>query len=160
VTACACADSWSGAPAKYESELLQGEARLLRPLVQWLRETRRAKPDTHIALELAWFGRRIDVAMLTRSHRTVAYELKLGGLGRALEQAAYNRLSFDRSYVVTQSFPRPENVALAAKYGIGLIVIRSGEVRLVLDSPIRRPAPEVRTRLLTKLRLARCVDRV
>jgi hypothetical protein len=160
VTACACADTWCGAPAEHETQLPGGEARLLRPLVQWLVESRRVKADTHIAFELAWFGRRIDVATLTRSRRTVAYELKLGGLGRALEQACYNRLAFDRSYVVTESFPRHTNVELAAEYGIGLIVIRAREVRLVLDSPIQRPAPELRTRLLTQLRSTECIDHV
>lgn len=137
---------------------LKGEARLLRPLVQWLRERRRVNTDTHIALELAWLGRHIDVATLTRSRRTVAYELKLASLGRALEQASYNRLAFDRSYVVTESFPRRANIQLAAAYGIGLIVIRGGDVRLVLGSPIQRPVPELRARLLSQLRSAECVD--
>jgi hypothetical protein len=160
VTVCACADIWSGAPAEDESATLNGEARLLRPLLQWLKGTGRVKPDTHIALELAWFGRRIDVATLTRSRRAVAYELKLSGLGRALEQASYNRLAFDRSYVVTESMPQQANVQLAAESGIGVIVIRRDEIRLVLDSPIQRPAPELRTRLLNRLRLAECLDRV
>lgn len=131
-----------------------GEARLLAPLLAWLARTRRINGGTHVALELAWFGRRIDLATLTRSRRTVAYELKLGGLGRALQQASYNRVYFDRSYVVTGSMPRAENIALAARHGIGLIVVRDDEVRLLLDSPVQAPAPQIRARLLTSLRRA------
>lgn len=160
MTACACADVWRCASTGDEMELVTGEARLIRPLVQWLRERRRVNTGTHIALELAWFGRHVDVATLTRSRRAVAYELKLGSLGRALEQAFFNRMAFDRSYVVTNSFPRHANVQLASAHGIGLIVIRGWDVRLVLDSPLQRPAPHVRARLLNRLRLAECVDRV
>ncbi len=128
------------------------EARLVDPLLHWLRRTHRVSSDTRVAFELSWFGRRIDVATLTRTRRTVAYELKLGGLGRALEQAYYNRLSFDRSYVVTASMPRAENLALAAEYEIGLIVVRGGTVQHLLDSPLRRARPELRGRLLGQLR--------
>src|SRR4051812_3179939 len=120
---CACVDVWNGAPLGRGQETPDGERRMLRPLLLWLSKTRRIAPDTHLALELSWFGRRIDLATLTCTRRTVAYELKLGSLGRALEQASYNRLAFDRSYVVTESLPRPENLALAADFGIGLIVV-------------------------------------
>jgi hypothetical protein len=107
-----------------------------------------------VAFELAWFGRRIDLATLTRARRTVAYELKLRGLRRALEQASYNRLAFDRSYVVTESVPRAANVELAAKHGIGLIIIRGGDISYLVDSPLHKPRPEVRARLLDQLRFA------
>lgn len=127
-----------------------GENRLLLPLLRWLVESRRINADTRIVLELPWFGRRVDVATLTRTRRAAAYELKLGSLGRALEQATYNRAAFDRSYVVTTSTPRPENLALAAECGIGVIVIRDGLVRRVLESPALRLTPELRPRLLSK----------
>jgi hypothetical protein len=131
---------------------------MLGPLLSWLSHTGRINRDTHVAFELAWFGRRVDVATITRTRRTAAYELKLGSLGRALEQASYNRLAFDRSYVVTESVPRAENLALAAECGVGLIVIRDSEVRHLLDSPRRRPAPELRGRLLNHLRSAECLS--
>jgi hypothetical protein len=134
----------------------EGEARLLAPLLQWLKRMRRINDDTHVALELAWFGRRVDLATLTRTRRTVAYELKLGGLRRALEQASYNRLAFDRSYVVTDSVPRAGNLALAAEHGIGIIVIRGNEIQHLLESPVCPPAPELRGRLLRQLRSADC----
>jgi hypothetical protein len=139
---------------------IRGEARLLNPLLGWLRQTRRVNADTRVAFELPWFGRRVDLATLTRTRRTVAYELKLGGLGRALEQASYNRLAFDRSYVVTGSVPRAENLALAAGQGIGLIVVRDGVISHLLDSPLHKPTPEVRQRLLDQLRLASRLDDV
>ena len=95
---------------------MNGEARLLAPLLAWLRRTRRVNGQTQIAYELVWFGRRVDVATLSISRRASAYELKIGGLGRALEQASYNRLAFDRSYVVTNSMPREANLT---SYGRG-----------------------------------------
>jgi hypothetical protein len=137
-----------------------GELRLLDPLLEWLRRTRRINADTRVAFELAWFGRRVDLATLTTTRRAVAYELKLGGLRRALEQASYNRLAFDRSYIVTASVPRSENIALAAEHGIGLIVVRDGEILHLLDSPLQSPTPEVRARLLNQLRVAHLLDRV
>jgi hypothetical protein len=140
------------------SPTLNGEGRLLTPLLTWLCETRGINSETQIALELPWFGRRVDMAILTRSRRTAAYELKLGGgLGRALQQAAYNRFSFDRSYVVTGAVPRPSNLALAAEHGIGLIVVIDGQVRRLVQSPIQRPLPELRERLLATFQSAeRC----
>src|SRR5437868_6969727 len=87
-----------------------GEGRLLEPLMEWLFRTRRINAKSRIAVELPWLGRRVDLATLTTTGRTAAYELKLGSLGRALEQAAYNRLSFDRSFVVTAGKPRPANL--------------------------------------------------
>jgi hypothetical protein len=137
-----------------------GEARLLDPLLEWLRQTRRINADTRVAFELPWFGRRVDLATLTRTRRAAAYELKLDSLGRALEQASYNRLAFDRSYVVTGSVPRAENLALAAEQGIGLIVVRGGVISHLLDSPLRKPTPEVRERLLNQLRLVGRLDGV
>ncbi|MCW3047311.1 MAG: hypothetical protein JWO74_1595 [Solirubrobacterales bacterium] len=127
-----------------------GENRLLLPLLRWLVESRRINAETRIALELPWLGRRVDLATLTSTRRAAAYELKLGSLGRALEQATYNRSVFDRSYVVTSSMPRPENLALAAEHGIGVILVRDRQVRRILESPALPPTPELRTRLLSK----------
>lgn len=137
-----------------------GEKRLLLPLLRWLVNSRRINADTRIALELPWLGRRIDLATLTSTRRAAAYELKLGSLGRALEQATYNRSAFDRSYVVTSSMPRPENLALAATHGIGVIVVQDQTIRRLLESPAMAPAPQLRPRLLSQfssLRAARSV---
>ena len=138
----------------------EGENRLLLPLLRWLVDSRRINADSRIAFELPWLGRRVDLATLTSTRRAAAYELKLGSLGRALEQATYNRLAFDRSYVVTSSMPRPENLELAAEHGIGLILVRDRLVRLILESPQLPPAPELRPRLLSKLTSLRVISGV
>jgi hypothetical protein len=127
-----------------------GESRLMSPLIDWLIRSRRVNLETRIAFELPWLGRRVDLATLTTTRRAAAYELKLGGLGRALEQAAYNRLAFDRSYVVTASTPRAENLALAEEHCIGIIVVQHAGVRCLLESPLQPPVPELRQRLLSK----------
>jgi hypothetical protein len=137
-----------------------GEARLLRPLLRWLWESRRINEGTHLSLEFAWYGRRVDLATLTRTRRTTAYELKIGGVGRALEQASYNRLAFDRSYIVSDSFPRRENRDLAAEFGIGLIVVRGDVIRKVLESPVQGVSKSVRSRLLSELRSAPSINNV
>jgi hypothetical protein len=131
-----------------------GEACLRDPLMSWLSRVRRINSRSRVAFELPWLGRWVDLATLTSSGRTAAYELKLGSLGRALEQAAYNRLAFDRSYIVTASVPRPSNLELAAVEAVGVIVVQGEYVDCLLDSPLRRPLPEVRRRLLTRLRTA------
>ena len=160
MAACACVEAWEYRTLdEPEHDCKNGEARMLRPLMAWLAQTRRITRNTHIAMELAWFGRHIDLATLTRAGRTVAYELKLGSLGRALQQASYNRLAFDRSYVVTESVPKGENLALAAEWGIGLIVVREDKARLLLDSPVRR-STELHGRLLAQLRSAGCAGDV
>lgn len=135
----------------HEAEVA-GEARLLPPLLAWLRRTRRVNGRTEIAYELAWFGRRVDVATLSSSLRSAAYELKIGSLGRALEQACYNRLAFDRSFVVINAVPRRENLILAAEHAIGLIVVQGDKVRQVLQSPLIPPDPVLRARLLAQFR--------
>jgi len=136
-----------------------GENRLLLPLVRWLIRSRRINPESRMALEFPWLGRRIDLATLTSTRRASAYELKLNGLGRAMEQAAYNRLAFDRSYVVTASTPRAENLALAAEHGIGVIVVHDEQTRCLLESPLLPPVPELRPSLLAKFAaIGRAID--
>jgi hypothetical protein len=149
-----------GAVSHVRESEVTGEARLLAPLLTWLRRTRRVNVQTEIAYELAWFGRRVDVATLSSSLRSAAYELKIGSLGRALEQASYNRLAFDRSFVVTNAVPRTENLALAAEHAIGLIVVRGDNVRQVLQSPLIAPDPVLRARLLARFRDLRGSRRV
>lgn len=128
-----------------------GEGRLLEPLVAWLYRARRINAKSRVAVELPWLGRRVDLATVTSTGRTAAYELKLGGLSRALEQAAYNRLSFDRSYVVTAGWPRASNLEVAAEEGIGVIVVSENEVVMLLESPARRAIPTLRRGVVEKL---------
>lgn len=138
----------------------QGEDRLLLPLLRWLVDSRRINARTRVALELPWYGRRVDVATLTSTRRTAAYELKLGSLSRAFEQAAYNRLAFDRSYVVTASMPRPQNLELAKEHGIGIILVRDREACALIGSPALPPAPAMRPRLLSKFNALKTAQRV
>lgn len=101
----------------------QGESRMVPDLVKWLRRTRRLRIDSQVVLEFPLHGRRIDMVTATRSGAISAFELKLGNFGRALEQAAYNRFIFDRSWIVVGAEPRGANLEEARKYGIGVIVV-------------------------------------
>jgi hypothetical protein len=87
-----------------------------------------------------------------------SYEFKLGSFGRVLEQAIYNRLSFDRSYVVVAAMPRRQNFQLAEHYSVGIILVEQLQVRCVLRSPARRAEPALRARLDAKLLAARGRD--
>ena len=107
------------------------ESSLTLPFISWLEERRRIRDDTTVTLELPWFGRRIDLATLTSSGRTTAYELKLRDNRRALHQAKRNRLAFDRSYIVTATEPSVKSVWLAEHAGIGIIFV-SGQDHIVI----------------------------
>ena len=131
-----------------------GERVLLSPLIAWLNKRGRIRADTVFVEELPWFGRRVDVATLTATRRATAYELKLGDNRRAIEQAAYNALSFDRSFVVTATMPTRELIELATDHAVGVIVISSpsAEPVLVLE-PLSQPINgSVRQRLLAAIR--------
>lgn len=130
------------------------ESELANPLVSWLRSTGRLRRGALLASELRWFGRRVDLVTLTRSRCATAYELKLNGSRRAIVQAAYNRLAFDRTFVVTAVMPSFANLATAADAGVGVILIpREGErPRVILGSSYYRIEPRLRRRLLTTIR--------
>ena len=98
-------------------------------------------------------GRRVDLAVLTRSGRTTAYELKIRDNRRALQQAAYNKLAFDRSYVVTESEPMQINKTLAQEVGVGFILIRrDGLTRVIQRSSTYAPRRTLRQRLVAAIR--------
>jgi hypothetical protein len=112
-----------------------GEARLLAPLLAWLKRRRQIRTRTVVVTEVPWHGRRVDVATLTTTGRTTAYELKLRNTRRAIEQAAMNKLCFDRSYIVTTVTPNDENRLLAENLGVGIITVDpSGGHRVMLES--------------------------
>jgi hypothetical protein len=91
--------------------------------------------------------------MVTRARggSITSYEFKLGSFGRVLEQAIYNRLSFDRSYVVVAAMPRRQNVQLSDRYNVGIILVDQLQVRCVLRSPARRAEQALRARLTAKV---------
>ena len=125
----------------------QGEATLLPYLMRWLIATGRIRSRTHVALEVPWLGRRVDLALLTGRGTTSAFELKLGRLQRVLEQASYNDLSFHRSWIVVGNHPKPTGLEWAERLGLGLIVIRPPSVSLILRPTLRAPEHSVMLRL-------------
>ncbi|WP_222127564.1 hypothetical protein, partial [Brevibacterium casei] len=52
------------------------EERLLNPFINYLVRTNRINSKTIVRHELPWNGRRIDLATLSQSLSTTAYELK------------------------------------------------------------------------------------
>lgn len=117
-----------------------GEAAMLPTLLTWLVRTGRLRDQTRVAQEVPWLGRRVDLALLNSKGITTAFELKVGRIQRAIEQAAYNRASFHRSWVVTGNRPKHDAVGWARQLGIGLIFIRDEQVtRLVMPAT---PAPD------------------
>jgi hypothetical protein len=123
---------------------------LLPPLLELLRRRRWISASTRVRTEFAWNGRRVDLATITSTGRTAAYELKIGSFGRVLEQAMYNRLSFERSWVVVSSVPRPANLAEAAEHGVGVIVLRP-DAQILIPAASQLILPVVRARLRRQL---------
>lgn len=130
------------------------EAQLLPPLLDMLARRRWISESTMVHNEFAWNGRRIDVALLGQRNRTAAFELKLGSFGRVLEQAMYNRLSFDRSWIVIDGLPRPSNLDYAAVNGVGVIAI-TGTSRVLVQAQLQPVSSAVRKRLIAQLGVPR-----
>jgi hypothetical protein len=122
-------------------------------LIRWLKNSGRLGNGSLVAQELPWFGRRVDVAILTRSGALLSFELKVQHNRRAIEQAARNTLTFDRSYIVTSSKPGPELEDLARALGIGVVVIDDGQV-LLASPPAQHHVrlKDVRARLRNAIR--------
>lgn len=137
---------------------LPGERRLQDPLLQFLLERRWVRSDTLIVHELPWHGRRVDMVTRTRTGSLTSYEFKLGSFGRALEQALYNRMSFDRSYIVIDGMPRPTNLALSELYSVGVIMVAESQATCLLKSPARRANSPLRNRLNARVLEAGEVD--
>lgn len=129
------------------------EQALAEPLIRWLHQRGWIRHDSLVAEEVPWCGRRVDVATLNASRTARSFELKLTDNGRAIEQAAYNALSFDRSYIVTASYPRAANIDRAQAYGVGIIhVSPAGDVTMVSPAADRDVPAAARRRLLTVLK--------
>jgi hypothetical protein len=126
------------------------EALLLPPLLDMLKRRRWISETTLVHNEFAWNGRRVDVALLGKRNRTAAFELKLGSFGRALEQAMYNRLSFDRSWMVIDGVPRESSLEFAQSSGVGVIVIAQ-RPHVLLQARSQPVSPIVRRRLISQL---------
>lgn len=131
------------------------EALLLNPLLVMLARRRWISESTTLHNEFAWNGRRVDVALIGNRNRTAAFELKLGSFGRVLEQAMYNRLSFDRSWVVTDGVPKSTSMEFAAANGVGVISVVAGLPRVLLQAELQIVSPAVRKRLIAQLGVPR-----
>lgn len=125
------------------------EAQLMEPLVVWLRSRRQVRDGALLVEEFPWYGRRVDLAVLTPSKIATAYELKLAHNRRAIEQSYLNGAAFDRSYLVTATRPSPVNRAQAEALGVGVIFVDLGVQKVSLVLPSRRAdvSAAVRTRL-------------
>ena len=116
-------------------------------LLGWLRATGRIRRNTQVAFEVPWLGRRVDLALLNSRGVTTAFELKIGGLQRVLEQAAYNRSGFYRSWIVTGNHPKEDGVRWAERLNLGLIVVQNCSIRLLLNATYEMPPAEATSRL-------------
>ena len=130
------------------------EADLAAPLLRWLESSGRINDNTLVVRELPWYGRRVDIATLNASKMTSAFELKLRDNRRAIEQAARNTLTFDRSYVVTATSPTERSRGLAAQLGVGLLVVDldTGGVMTIQHPNVGSPPIRVRQRLRSRIR--------
>jgi hypothetical protein len=130
----------------------EGEAALMPTLVRWLVATGPVRSRTLVAHEVPWLGRRVDLALLNQRGTTTAFELKIGRLQRVLEQAAYNRSSFHRSWVVTGNRPKVEGLEWARELGLGLIVIQHDVAVSLVPPAFQEPYPAVTKRLRSAIR--------
>lgn len=131
------AEGWERAP---------GEKRMVADLMRWLLGARWIGSASRVAFEVPCRGRRIDLVTVNAKGRLAAFEFKLGGTGRAFEQALYNSASVHRSFVVSGSKPSSGYRDLARAHGLGVFVI-NGSVRL-LERPVPHSPPEVLSRSL------------
>lgn len=135
------------------------ESDMLLPLRQWLKRTRRIRPGSLIAEELSWQGRRVDLATLTLSGSSTAYELKIANNLRAIEQAAKNAHAFGRSYIVTATIPSPSTRRIAEQVGIGILAFSEDRIRTIVSAPLNTPPRSVSHRLRRAItNKGRCLD--
>jgi hypothetical protein len=128
-----------------------GELRLLLPLLSKLQQRGTIRRGSYVCAELPLNGRRVDFATLSVTGITHAFELKLGGFSRVLEQAIYNRNSFDWSWIVIPGVPNPSNADLCREYGIGIIRVQHN-VNVALAARRNETDPSVARRLHMKMK--------
>lgn len=133
--------------ATIKSQTMTGESRMLPGLIAWLKNPGRTDEDALFVQEFPINARRVDLAVMIGSGQLSSFELKLGGFARVLEQAAYNQLSFDKSWIVVGSTPRAENLAAAREFGIGVIVFNSEYPEVLLHPGFPKTDRSLRARL-------------
>lgn len=125
---------------------------MLAPLIEGLKRRGWIGPGTLVAEELPVNGRRVDFACMSKSGRLSAFELKLGDYGRVIEQAAYNALSFDRSWAVVDRRPPSARVDLAERMGLGIMVICADSSIEVVLRPVTSADLAMRRRMAMRIR--------
>lgn len=136
----------NGSPPHLASSPASGidrEHMMLPPLLRWLTATGHIRSRTTVALEIPWQGRRIDLGLSNSRGLTSAFELKLGSIQRAIEQAYYNRAGFHRSWIVTGNAPREHNLHAAVAAGLGLILVKDDTVSLLARPTHGPPSPKI-----------------
>lgn len=128
------------------------EADLLQPLVAGITARRWVGSRSIIVEELPWSGRRVDLAALTSTKKTIAFELKLNATGRAIEQSSYNRLAFDLSYVVTAVQPTEASIKAAENVGVGVIVVTTAGISVVLEARASEVGFRVKEKVVRRIR--------
>lgn len=127
------------------------ERALYAPLISALLMRDRIGTRTLLVEELYLHGRRVDLACLTRQGVTVAYEFKVTASQRVLEQAWYNALAFDRSWIVLARLPGADFRTRATSNGIGIYVV--GEfTRKLQEGKLQNVQPLVRQRVIDLVR--------
>ena len=103
--------------------------------------------------EFPWHGRRVDLALLTASGISAAYELKLAHNRRVIEQSYLNGVSFDRSYIVTATRLSAALFAQAESVGVGIIHVSTTTGQRYAASRSRRATihPHARQKLRAAL---------
>lgn len=124
----------------------QEEKTLLMPLLDMMRSRGWINEQSIVLSEVPLNGRRADLATLTKSGVTSAYELKIGSFQRVLEQAMYNRISFDRSWIVLDRRPVVRCIELARENGIGIIVLDE-KMTVVLWAMRQASSPVIRKKI-------------
>ena len=128
------------------------EEDMLVPLESWLRRTRRIRNDTLLIREFPWMGRRVDLATLTTSGSSTAYELKLYKNLDAMDQAVKNSMAFDRSYIVTATRPLCKNLEMAAQLGIGVMTLSDGCITVEVYAQLMKHPSNVGRKLRQSFR--------
>lgn len=126
---------------------MTGERTLEVPLVRFLMASSRVRHDSVVVHELAWNGRHVDISTLTNSGVLSAYELKMGNTGRAIEQAIYNSMSFDRSWIVMDRKVTPSNENLCALHRIGIIIVSEHRTYIQRAAALNQAERGIRRRL-------------
>lgn len=129
------------------------ETLLLEPFMVLAKRRGLIRTNSILLRELPWRGNRVDIAVLSPSLLASAFELKIGSISRAIEQASYNRLAFDRSWVVVPETPRRQNLDEAQGLGIGLIQVSGGSASVVQwPSRESKAGRELRSQLRNEIR--------